>query len=144
MYAVLAGESLTRHLFKHWVNNYGWQASADSVHTHHISNSVILSNSYDSLLSALCTKWPRKWHCKWSHSSLVTSSNQLVKKRWTSALFSVKCCCCFTWKVLWKSLWTSQTERRNFLVWYFHDAFFAPLGKWSKWHHKWSHSSTYL
>ena len=60
-------------------------------------------------------KW-RKWCCKWSHSSSVTSSNQLVrlqvKKRWAGALLSVKCWC-FVQKRLSTQFWTSQSEQEE-------------------------------
>ena len=84
MYAVLAEESLTRHLVKHRVNN-GGQSLPVSKHTDCISTSVIFRKKkiiYVSLLKFkvhLCPtqtgvhvyKW-RKWHCKQSHSFSLT------------------------------------------------------------------------
>ena len=74
-----------------------------SVHTNCISNSGILSNNYDLLL--MLSAQVKKWCCKWSHSSSVTSLNCLMRLqkwyRWVGAPLSVKCCCCVqesSWK----------------------------------------------
>ena len=69
MYAVLAKESLNRHLFKHWINN-GWQSLSLSLELH----------AHLLIQWSLCTcvyRW-RKWHCKWSHSSSL-----LIDVSWT-------------------------------------------------------------
>ena len=51
-----------------------------SQHINSISNSAILRNNYILLLSDLCAciHGKKKWHCKGSHSSSVSSSNRLV------------------------------------------------------------------
>ena len=72
------------HLFKHRVN-VDWQSQTNSspvsMHTDCISNSANLSNDYASLLSALCTcvQLLKKRQRKWSHSSIVTSLNRLMR-----------------------------------------------------------------
>ena len=105
------------------------------LHTNCISNSAILCNNYISLLSNLCAcvHAKKKWCCKGSHSSSVSSSNRLLrlqicKKWWAGALLSRKCCC-FVRKPSWKSPPSEEEERNtfwlsgDFLVWYFRDAF---------------------
>ena len=65
-----------------------------SLHTNSISNSAILHNNYILLLSDLCTciHGKKKWRCKGSHSSSVSSSNCLVWPRtWKKAMGLVHC-----------------------------------------------------
>ena len=85
-------------------------------------------------------KW-RKWCCKWSHSSSVTSLNHLVRlqveKWWAGALLSGKCCC-FVQKRSCTQFWTGQSEqeeeREAFLPFRWlsglvcSQCFFGPLG----------------
>jgi len=84
-YAVLVEDS--QAFFKH------------SPHTNSISNSAILRNNYISLLSDLCTciHVKKKWRCKGSHSSSVSSSNRLVRLQiWEKAMGW----CIAQWKML--------------------------------------------
>ena len=61
------------------------------LHAHgHISNSVNLSNGYASLLCTLVCKW-RKWHHKWSHSSLVIGFKRLVSHEKARGLCTARC-----------------------------------------------------
>ena len=92
----LKNNSPDQALFKH------------SQHANCTSDSTIMRNSYNSLLSDLCAcvHVKKKWHHKGSHSSSVSGSNHLVwlwtwKKWWAGALLSEKCCC-FVRKPSWK------------------------------------------
>jgi len=136
MYAVLAEESLIRHLLKRNIYIYILMVTKPglpaSMHTNPISISAFLSN-----ITFHCQG--TKWHHKWSHSFSVTGLTALwdfkaVKKvmgwcttQWIMLLFSVK-------SIVKKThFWTRKkttTERKmfwpsgNFLIQYF---FFAPL-----------------
>ena len=96
-YVVLAEES--QAIFKH------------SQPTNSISNSAILRN-YISLLSDLCAcvHGKKKWRCKGSHSSSVSSSNRLV---WLQTWKKAMGWCTAQWKMLFCVI-TIVKESRKF------------------------------
>ena len=89
----------------------GWRIIGFFKHTNSISNSTILSNNYNWLLSDLCAcvHVKKKWRCKGSHS--VSSSNRLVRLQTCKKAMGW---CTAQWKMLLFCAKTIVKESRKF------------------------------